>query len=57
MARILIDRPLTKEEKKQIKKELTELFRKIEEAKERIRLRAAYKNQSTVKNKKKGKNK
>ena len=51
MARILIDRPLTKAEIKQLKRELKELFMKIEIAKERARLRAEKKNrQKTINN-------
>ncbi len=45
MARILIDRPLTKAEIKQLKRELKELFIRIEMAKERVRLKAEKKNQ------------
>ena len=44
MARLIIDRPLTKEEIKQLKRELKELFMKIEIAKERVRLRSEKKN-------------
>ena len=51
MARILTDRPLTKAEIRQLKRELKELFMKIEIAQERARLRAAKKNQLPVNNK------
>ena len=51
MARILIDRPLTKAEIKQLKKELKELFMKIEIAKERVRLRADKKDRPRTINK------
>ena len=48
MARILSDRPLTKAEIRQLKRELKELFIKIEIAKERARLRAEKKNRLSV---------
>ena len=50
MARIIIDRPLTKAEIRQLKRELKELFMKIEIAKERVRLRAEKKNRQQGKN-------
>ena len=49
MARILIDRPLTKAEIRQLKRELKELFMKIEIAKERARIRAEKKKQDKYK--------
>ena len=56
MARLLIDRPLTKLEKKIIQKEITEFFRKLETAQLRAYIRNIGKNRSTTnKNKKKEK--